>query len=74
MKQSIQLCPHQSKQSLPAEPTSISGGWSLELTDSASHTAALTLFQSGDAVFGTGNVNLDANTTMMAAASGTLKG
>jgi hypothetical protein len=58
----------------PTEPTSISGGWSLELTDSASHSAAFTLFQSGDAVFGTGNVNLDANTTLMAAASGTLTG
>jgi hypothetical protein len=57
-----------------SEPASISGGWSLELTDSASHTAALTLTQSGDAVFGTGNVNLDANTTLMAAASGTLTG
>ena len=56
----------------PSEPTSISGGWSMELTDSASHTAAFTLFQSGDAVFGTGNVNLDANTTLMATASGTL--
>jgi hypothetical protein len=56
----------------PTEPTSISGGWSLELTDSASHSAAFTLFQSGDAVFGTGNVNLDANTTLMATASGTL--
>ena len=58
----------------PTETTSVSGGWSLKLTDSASHTAAFTLFQSGDAVFGTGNVNLDANTTMMAAASGTLAG
>jgi len=57
-----------------AEPTSISGGWSLELADSALHTAALTMFQSGDAVFGTGNMNLDANTTLMAAASGTLTG
>jgi hypothetical protein len=44
----------------------------MELTDSASHSAAFTLFQSGDAVFGTGNVNLDANTTLMATASGTL--
>jgi hypothetical protein len=58
----------------PSVPTSVSGGWSLELTDSALHTAALTLFQSGDAVYGTGNVNLDANKTMMAAASGTLTG
>lgn len=58
----------------PAEPTSISGSWSLELADSASRTAALTLWQSGDAVFGSGNVNLDANTTMVAAASGILTG
>ena len=58
----------------PPEPTSVSGSWSLELTDSASRTAVLTLFQSGDAVYGSGNVNLDANTTMMAAASGTLTG
>jgi hypothetical protein len=56
------------------EPTSVSGSWSLEFTDSASHNAVITLFQSGDAVFGTGNMNLDANTTMVAAASGTLTG
>lgn len=60
------------QEAVPSEPTSVSGGWSLELTDSASRTAALTLFQSGDAVFGTGNLNLDANTTLTAAASGTL--
>jgi hypothetical protein len=58
----------------PTEPASVSGSWSLELNDSASRTAAFTLFQSGDAVFGSGNVNLDTNTTMMAAASGTLTG
>lgn len=56
----------------PTEPTSVSGSWTLELTDSASRVAVLTLFQNGDAVFGSGNLNLDANTTMMAAASGTL--
>jgi hypothetical protein len=66
--------PAQAQVAALTEPTSISGGWTLELTDSASHTAAFTLFQSGDAVFGTGNVNLDANTTLMAAASGTLTG
>lgn len=56
----------------PTEPTSVSGGWSLELTDSASHTAILTLFQSKDAVYGSGNMNLDDNTTLIAAASGSL--
>ena len=57
-----------------SEPTSVSGSWSLVLSDSASRTAALTLFQNGDAVYGTGNINLDTNTTMMAAASGTITG
>jgi hypothetical protein len=56
----------------PTEPTSVSGGWSLELTDSASHTAILTLFQSGDAVYGSGNMNLDDNTTLIATACGSL--
>jgi len=65
---------------VPVQPTtsshttSVSGSWSLELNDSASRTAALTLFQNGDAVYGTGNINLDANTTMIAAASGTITG
>ena len=64
----------------PVQPTtssdkaSVSGSWSLVLNDSTSRTAALTLFQNGDAVYGTGNINLDANTTMMAAAGGTITG
>lgn len=66
--------PAQAQVAAPTEPTSVSGSWSLELADSAPRTAALTLFQNGDAVFGSGNLNLDANTTMMAAASGTLSG
>ena len=56
------------------EPMSASGSWSLVLNDSASRTAVLTLFQNGDAVYGTGNLNLDANTTLIAAASGTIAG
>jgi hypothetical protein len=56
------------------EPTAVSGSWSLELNDSASHMAILTLFQNGNDVYGSGNLNLDANTTMMAAASGTVIG
>ena len=54
--------------------TTVSGTWSLVLNDSASRTADLTLFQSGDAVYGTGNINLDPTTTMIAAASGTIAG
>jgi hypothetical protein len=65
---------------VPAKPTTspdltiVSGSWSLELNDSSSRKAILTLFQNGDAVYGTGNLDLDANTTMMAAASGTVTG
>ena len=57
-----------------SEPMAASGSWSLVLNDSASRTAVLTLFQNGDAVYGTGNLNLDANTTLIAAASGTIAG
>jgi hypothetical protein len=44
------------------------------LNDSASRKVILTIFQNGDAVYGTGNLNLDANTAMTAAASGTVTG
>jgi hypothetical protein len=57
-----------------SEPITASGSWYLMLNDSASRTAALTLFQNGDAVYGTGNINLDAKTTMVAAASGIIIG
>jgi hypothetical protein len=52
----------------------VSGIWSLKLNDNTSRKVALTLFQNGDAVYGTGNINLDANTSMKAAASGTVTG
>jgi hypothetical protein len=55
-----------------SEPKSVSGSWYLELNDSVSWNATLTLFQNGDAVYGTGKLDLDANTTLMAAASGTI--
>jgi len=55
-----------------SEPKSVSGSWSIELNDSVSRIATLTLFQNGDAVYGTGKLDLDANTTVMAAASGTI--
>ena len=57
-----------------SEPMAVSGSWSLVLNDSASRTAVMTLFQDGDAVYGTGNLNLDANTTLIAAASGSISG
>ena len=55
-----------------SEPKYVSGSWSIELNDSVSRIATLTLFQNGDAVYGAGKLDLDANTTVMAAASGTI--
>ncbi|MGD0953067.1 MAG: hypothetical protein ABR985_11860 [Methanotrichaceae archaeon] len=60
------------KPAVSSELAIVSGSWSLDLNDSASRKAILTLFQNGDAVYGTGNLNLDANTAMTAAASGTV--
>ena len=51
----------------------VSGSWSFELTDNSVKNVALTLFQSGDAVFGTGSMN-DGNNPQIVAASGSLDG
>jgi hypothetical protein len=56
-----------------SKPKSVSGSWSIELNDSVSRIATLTLFQNGDAVYGAGKLDLDANTTVMAAAGGTIR-
>ncbi len=52
----------------------VSGDWSLVLDDNTSRTAVLTLFQNGNAVYGTGDMNQGNNTSLKAAASGTVKG
>lgn len=52
----------------------VSGNWSLTLDDNTSRKVDLTLFQNGDAVYGTGNMTRGANTTLQAAASGTVTG
>lgn len=52
----------------------VSGNWSLMLDNNTSRKVDLTLFQNGDAVYGTGNVNQGANTTLLAVASGTVTG
>lgn len=57
----------------PDTTSSMAGSWSLKLNDNASRNAALTLFQSGEAVYGTGNINLDPTTVAMAIASGIIK-
>lgn len=51
----------------------VSGSWSFELSDSTIKNTVLTLFQSGDAVFGTGSMN-DGNNTLVVAASGSYDG
>jgi len=62
------------KPTISSDLAIVSGSWSLDLNDSASRKAVLTIFQNGDAIYGTGNLNLDANTAMTAAASGTVTG
>ena len=58
----------------PAGIAKVSGSWSLKLDDNTSRKADLTLFQNGNAVYGTGNMNQGTNTTLQAAASGTVTG
>ncbi|VVB64010.1 Uncharacterised protein [uncultured archaeon] len=50
----------------------VSGSWSLKLDNNTSGKANLSLFQNGNAVYGTGNINQGTNTTLQAAASGTV--
>ena len=64
----------QAKPAISSELAIVSGSWSFELNDSASRKAILNIFQNGDAIYGTGNINLDANTAMTATVSGTVKG
>lgn len=49
---------------------SVGGSWSFTLDESTPKEMVLTLFQSGDAVFGTGSINMGDN-TLVVAASGT---
>lgn len=65
----------------PSEPTatpeastkaaSLQGNWSFRLRDSKTRVMALTLFQSVDAVFGTGTIN-DGGDTLKVSASGSV--
>jgi hypothetical protein len=49
----------------------VAGNWSFRLRDSKNRFLALTLFQSENAIFGTGNIN-DGGDTMKASASGSV--
>ncbi len=62
------------QQSQPSDSTAISGKWSMELNFGTPPKATLTLYQDGDAVYGTGYVSLDAKTNLQAAVGGTVMG
>jgi hypothetical protein len=51
----------------------VKGSWSFTLDESTPKEMMLTLFQSGDAVYGTGSINMGDN-TLVAAASGSIDG
>lgn len=68
----------QATQTTQASPTStatgnVSGSWLFELSDSTVKNVVLTLFQSGDSVFGTGSMN-DENSAQTVSASGSFDG
>lgn len=51
-------------------PTSASGTWKLEMIDGISRNATVMLFQSGDTVFGEGEIEEDNDTILTTTASG----
>ncbi|VVB72472.1 Uncharacterised protein [uncultured archaeon] len=58
---------------ISASATSAAGNWSFRLRDRINRFVALTLFQSGDAIFGMGTIN-DGGDTMTVSSSGSLEG
>ncbi len=60
---------------LPSESfvASMGGSWSFELNDSSKRDVALALFQSGNYVYGAGNMR-EGNSTLQVAASGSIQG
>jgi hypothetical protein len=57
----------------PSGAATVGGSWSFTLDESTPKDMVLTLFQSGDTVFGTGSINTGDN-PLMAAASGSVDG
>jgi hypothetical protein len=55
---------------IQSRPTSASGTWKLQIIDDASRNATMTLFQSGDTVFGKGEIDDGDGTTLETTASG----
>ncbi len=58
--------------STSSSKTNVAGSWSFELRDSKTRELSLTLFQSEDAIFGTGSMN-DGGDTMEVSASGSVE-
>ena len=56
-----------------SQEASVDGNWSFRLRDSKNRVMALTLFQSYNAVYGTGTIN-DGGDTLPASASGSVEG
>jgi hypothetical protein len=56
-----------------SQAATAAGNWSFRLKDSKNRIMALTLFQSDDAVFGTGTIN-DGGDTLRVSASGSVQG
>jgi hypothetical protein len=72
--QTASLAQNPSKQSVSASSSlNVSGEWSFELRDSKTRELALALFQSEDAIFGSGTMN-DGNATLVVSTSGFVEG
>jgi hypothetical protein len=54
--------------------STISGKWSMELNFGAPPKATLTIYQDGDAIYGTGYMSMDAKTNLEVAVGGTIMG
>jgi len=60
------------EESTTSSATNLAGNWSFELRDSKTREMSLTLFQSEDAIFGTGSMN-DGGDTLEVSASGSVE-
>lgn len=63
----------QEVQEIETAPADLSGKWTLSLIEDLVKTAALSMMQSGEVLFGSGSISYN-NSTQMVTASGTLEG
>lgn len=71
--QTLDQTPIQTDDQTASTSSAMAGSWSFELSDNTVKEVVLTLFQSEDAVFGTGSMK-DGNSTLLVAASGSNEG